>query len=28
MRVISGSKPAVTKEAPFVMTKLAVEEHA
>jgi carbon starvation protein len=28
MRVISGSKSAATKEAPFVMTKLALEEQA
>jgi hypothetical protein len=28
MRVISGSKSAVTKEAPFVMTRLAMEEQA
>jgi carbon starvation protein len=27
-RIISGSKPAATKEAPFVMTKLALEEQA
>jgi hypothetical protein len=26
MRVISGSKSAATKETPFVMTKLALEE--
>ena len=28
MRVISGSKSAVSKETPFVMTKLATEEQA
>jgi len=28
MRVISGGKSAATKEAPFVMTKLALEEQA
>src|SRR5580704_13094760 len=28
LRVLSGSKTAVTKETPFVMTKLAVEEQA
>jgi carbon starvation protein len=28
MRVISGSKSAVTKEAPFVMTRFAAEEQA
>jgi carbon starvation protein len=28
LRVISGSKSAVTKETPFVMTRLAVEEQA
>jgi hypothetical protein len=26
MRVVSGKKSAVTKEAPFVMTRLAAEE--
>jgi carbon starvation protein len=28
MRIISGSKSAATKESPFVMTRLAVEEQA
>jgi carbon starvation protein len=28
LRVLSGSKTAVTKETPFVMTKLALEEQA
>jgi hypothetical protein len=28
MRIISGNKAAVTKEAPFVMTRLAIEEQA
>jgi carbon starvation protein len=28
MRVISGSKAAATREAPFVMTRLATEEQA
>ena len=28
LRVISGSKSAVTKETPFVMTKLAIEKQA
>jgi carbon starvation protein len=28
LRIISGSKSAVTKEAPFVMTRLAIEEQA
>jgi hypothetical protein len=28
IRIISGSKSAATKEAPFVMTRLAAEEQA
>jgi carbon starvation protein len=28
MRIISGSRTAETKEAPFVMTRLAIEEQA
>ena len=28
MRVVSGNKPAATKESPFVMTRLATEEQA